>query len=222
MKNSNRADYTLLMSLIDVCETFVSIQGESTCAGTPCFFIRLSGCNLRCRYCDTPYAYLPGRAVEVGALVEEAASQWPDRVLITGGEPLMQKAFPELAGALGRTGKRVYVETNGSHDISVIPETVRTIMDVKCPGSGEGASFDAANLSRLRPWDEVKFVLSDRRDFDWAASFVIENHLNHICRAVLFSPIPGKLEANALAKWILDDQIPARLQIQLHKLLGLK
>jgi len=211
------------MRTLSVCETFLSIQGESSYAGSPCFFIRLAGCNLRCHYCDTQFAYGAGAPTAIATLVAQAAASPCRLVEITGGEPLQQDATPELAARLlSDTDKTVLLETNGSHDISVIPYDVVAVIDVKCPGSGEEKSFDLANLKRLRPVDEVKFVLSDRTDYEWAARFVREHDLAAGGRTVFFSPVWQTLEGGALASWIVEDGLPVRLQIQLHKVLGMK
>jgi len=212
-----------LIATVNVCETFVSIQGESTYAGLSCYFIRLAGCNLRCRYCDTTYAYVPGLDVPVPDLVAEFRASKAAIVEITGGEPLLQPGFRELAAALrDQGGKPVLVETNGSMDISAIPAGVIAIMDVKCPGSGVSEAMDPANIGRLRPQDEVKFVLSDRQDYEWAGDFVRRHNLPTRCHAVLFSPVFGKLPAKEVGQWILDDGLPVRVQVQLHKALGMK
>ena len=211
------------MGYVGVCETFVSVQGESSYAGLPCFFVRLAGCNLRCTYCDTPVVYSEGERRSVASIVTEATAASGILVEITGGEPLLQEAFPELAATLrDRSGKTVLVETNGSRDITIIPEGVITIMDIKCPGSGEVNSFDENNLERLRGRDEIKFVLSDRPDYEWARDFTKSKSLEQRCHAVLFSPVPGVLEAGELARWIMADGLPVRLQVQLHKILGMR
>ena len=211
------------MKTVNVAETFVSIQGESTYAGLTCFFIRLAGCNLRCRYCDTAYAYAPGRDVPVDELVAQGAASSAAIVEVTGGEPLLQPGFAGLAAGLrDRSGKPVLVETNGSLDISVVPKGVIAIMDIKCPGSGESEAMDTANLGRLRPEDEVKFVLGDRPDYEWAREFVKRHALHRICHAVLFSPVFGALDPRELGRWMIEDGVPTRLQVQLHKVLGVK
>ena len=166
------------MHEVDLYETFLSIQGESSYAGLPCFFVRLAGCNLACRYCDTPEARGTGTRRSIASIVEEATAAKAPITEITGGEPLLQEGFACLAVALrDQSGKKVLVETNGALDISIIPEGVTAIMDVKCPGSGESGSFDPANLQRLRSADEVKFVLSDRKDYEWARDFVVSHTL---------------------------------------------
>lgn|GEM_PF-232429 len=208
---------------VEVCETFTSIQGESTYAGMPCFFIRLAGCNLSCSYCDTPQALKPGTRKAVGDLVALAADSKVPLVEITGGEPLLQDGFVELAGRLvAETGKIVLVETNGTRDISAIPDKAVAIMDIKCPGSGAGAATDWDNIDRLRPYDEVKFVISDRADFDWAQGTVERYGLHSRCRAVFLSPAAGRLKAADLASWMLAAPAPVRLGLQLHGILGLK
>ncbi len=208
---------------VKVTETFVSLQGESTWAGLPCFFIRLSGCNLRCRYCDTRYAYEGGSETPVSELVESFVRSGVALAEITGGEPLLQQGFADLAtGLLQRGSKTVLVETNGSRDLSVIPDGVIAIMDLKCPGSGESAAMDFGNVGRLRPCDEVKFVIGDREDFDWACGMVGRHDLAGRCRAVLFSPVLGTLAAATLGEWLLAARLPVRLQLPLHKVVGIK
>jgi 7-carboxy-7-deazaguanine synthase len=205
-----------------VKETFISIQGESTFAGFPCFFIRLSGCNLRCSYCDTMSAYIGGERRTIPSLVEEYVKSGLAIAEITGGEPLLQPRTPQLAQALLDAGARtVLVETNGTMDIGVIPPGAVAVVDVKCPGSGAGESFNWVNLDRIRRHDEVKFVLSDRADFDWAADFVRRHELAGRCNAVLFSPVAGRLDPRVLAGWLVELKLPVRLQIQLHKMLGM-
>ncbi len=208
---------------VNVCETFVSIQGESSYAGLACFFIRLAGCNLRCRYCDTVYAREPGRETPVETLVERVRTDRAPLCEITGGEPLLQADFPALARALyDMSGKTVLVETNGSCDLSLVPDGVVAVMDVKCPGSGEAGSLDERNLARLRPCDEVKFVLSDRADYDWASNFVARHDLTSLCHAVFFSPVWPGLDVQNLAAWMLRDRSPARLHVQMHRLWGVR
>jgi len=209
---------------LQVSETFVSIQGESTFAGCPCFFIRLTGCNLRCSYCDTPHALTGGNPKTIPQLVDEFCVLGLTLVEVTGGEPLIQSGTPALLKALqtARPGAIVLLETNGSQDISVVPPAVITIMDIKCPASGAGDAFDWQNLERLRPQDEVKFVISDRADFDWAVRIVNEHAIASKCHAVLFSPVSGRVEPATLAEWLMASRVPARLNLQLHKLMGLR
>ncbi len=208
---------------VKVAETFVSLQGESTWAGLPCYFIRLAGCNLRCSYCDTRYAYEGGRETTVHELVAGFRASRAALAEITGGEPLLQDGFRDLASRL-RDCRRgpVLVETNGSRDLSVVPDGVIAIMDLKCPDSGETAAMDLGNLTRLRPADEVKFVMGSRGDFDWACEMVRQHALPERCHAVLFSPVFGSLEARTLGDWVLESGLPVRLQIPLHKVLGVK
>lgn len=208
---------------IEIIETFTSIQGESSYAGFPCFFIRLAGCNLRCGYCDTKFAYGPGKIVAVDGLVEECAAADTPISEVTGGEPLLHASFPALASLLrDRTRKPVLVETNGSLDISVVPEGIIAIVDVKCPASGMSGSMDMNNMRRLRPQDEVKFVVKDRKDYDWARGIMKEFNLISKCHVVLFSPVFGELDPSVLGQWMASDRLPARLQIQLHKAAGLR
>ena len=202
---------------LSINEIFFSIQGESTWAGSPCVFLRTTGCPLRCRWCDTEYAFFEGDRWHLDDLVEKACSYGADLVEITGGEPLAQPGTPALAAALLERGKTVLVETAGSHDISLLPDGAHAIMDLKCPSSGEQDSNDYDNLDRLRPGDELKFVIGTREDYDWAAAMVREHEL---CRwPVSFSPVWDELDADELARWILADGLPVRLQLQLHKIL---
>lgn len=212
-------------------EIFYSIQGESTHAGRPCVFVRLTGCHLRCAYCDTEYSFKEGATRPLGEIIEEICSHPCGLVEVTGGEPLLQPRVFDLMGRLCDLGKTVLVETSGACDIdgagACDPRVVR-IMDIKTPGSGEAERMDWANIERLRPCDEVKFVLCDREDYEWAADLVRRRDLASRVRAVLFSPVfeqapgleiagqPG-LSMRALAEWILADGLPVRMQAQLHK-----
>lgn len=204
-----------------VTEMFTSIQGESTWMGLPCFFVRLSGCNLRCSYCDTKHAYPQGKATEITSVVRAFARSSAAIAEITGGEPLAQAGFRDLArGLLEKGGGRpVLVETNGSLDISLIPDGVIAIMDIKCPGSGESAAMDFKNLDRLRPGDEVKFVVADRHDFMWACRIIRRHSLCERGHEVLASPVEGRLPASTLASWVMKSGLPIRVQIQLHKVI---
>lgn len=209
------------MASVEVAETFASIQGESTFAGRPCFFVRLARCNLRCRYCDTRRAWKPGRAREVSQLAAEFRRSGLGLAEVTGGEPLLQAGTPALIRALLKTGRgAVLVETNGSLDIGLVPRGAVTIMDVKCPSSGAAEAMRWANIGRLKPCDEVKFVIGDRADYTWARAVVRRCDLARRCRAVLFSPARGRLDPARLAGWILRDRLPCRLNLQLHKFLG--
>jgi 7-carboxy-7-deazaguanine synthase len=210
------------LAVVSVTESFESIQGESTYAGLSCFFIRLTGCNLRCNYCDTEYAYSGGRDIAVAELVDAWHSSGAVIAEITGGEPLLQKNFTALAIALRDDSARsVLVETNGSQDISLIPDEVVAVIDVKCPGSGAGDSFYMPNIDKLRSYDEVKFVINDRDDYDWAKKFVQKYDLTGKCNAVLFGCVSGKLDAGTLGKWIIADKLNIRLQVQLHKIMNI-
>ena len=196
---------------------FRSIQGESTFAGLPCTFVRLTGCNLRCTYCDTTYAYEDGRDMAVGevlGLIRELGSKL---VEITGGEPMLQEAeVVELTDHLVREAYQVLIETNGSRDIGKLAPEVTRIVDVKCPDSGMMDKTRWENLEKLRPTDQLKFVLSSRRDYEWAKNLVKERGL--MDRAtILFSPAFGLLEPKRLALWLCEDKLPIRLQLQLHK-----
>jgi len=207
--------------ILRVYETFSSLQGESTWAGLPCFFIRLAGCNLSCRYCDTLSArdLAAGREMTVAELVALAKSSGLALVEITGGEPLLQTGTPALCRALLATGVRVLLETNGSLPFGRLPAGVIRIMDVKCPGSGESSRLHRANLAALRPQDEVKFVLTDRHDYEYARRMIRRHQLHQKTTNLLFSPAWAQLDSEELAAWIMADRLPVRLQLQLHKLI---
>ena len=209
--------------MLRVVETFASIQGESTRAGEVCFFIRLAGCNLACSYCDTRYANEAGagRDVSVDALVEAARDARIPLVEVTGGEPLLQPETPELCRRLLAEGFTVLVETNGSLPIDRLPEGTRAIMDIKMPGSTMHGHFLEANLDLLRPGDEVKFVLSGRGDYEYALRMIREYRIESRTKGVtlLFGAVAGMLSPARLAEWLVADRVPARFQIQLHKLL---
>ena len=209
---------------IQVSDTFLSIQGESTYAGLPCFFIRLAGCNLSCSYCDTVAASQDiGRARSIASLATEVDRSKAAICEITGGEPLLQPGFTRLARALLKaTSRPVLVETNGSLDLSLVPTGAVAIMDVKTPGSGMHGSMHWENIARLRPHDEVKFVLVDRRDYEWARRMVRRHDIARRCRAVHFSPVLDTLAPDCLARWILKDRLAVHLHLQLHKVVGLK
>ena len=203
---------------LKVCETFYSLMGESTRVGLPAFFIRLSGCNLRCRYCDTTYAYEEGREVAVAAILK-AAGDFPTRlVLVTGGEPLLQEDTPTLLSGLVEAGFEVCLETNGSRPIDRVDDRVHRILDLKCPGSGMAAENYWLNLEWLTPRDEVKFVICDHDDFCWALE-VIKKHGLSGRLPLLISPVFGQVPAQEAAAWILESRLPLRLNLQLHKYL---
>ena len=202
--------------LLQVCETFASLLRESTRAGLPAFFIRLTGCNLRCRYCDTPYAYDGGREMSVAALVQAARSHPGNLVLVTGGEPLLQAETPDLLVALFEAGFTVLLETNGSLPIQGVDRRVHRILDVKCQGSGMAHHHDWNNLEELSPRDEVKFVISGHDDFSWALDMIRKYRLADRL-PVLISPVFGEVSPQAVAAWILASGLPLRLNLQLHK-----
>jgi 7-carboxy-7-deazaguanine synthase len=200
-----------------VNEIFFSIQGESTRAGCPCVFVRLTGCNLRCRWCDTEYAFYEGRHLAVEEIAERVRAYGCNLVEITGGEPLLQKGIHRLFQLLLDGGLTVMVETSGERDLSVVDPRVIKIMDLKCPSSGESARNRLANLEYLSAYDEVKFVIADRRDFDWAWGMIKQLQLPRRVGAVLMSPVFGTLAPAELADWILRGRLPVRMQIQMHK-----
>jgi len=210
-----------------ITEIFRSIQGESTYAGLPCIFVRLTGCNLRCTWCDTAYAFYGGTRMsidEVLGRVRELSGDEPCLVELTGGEPLLQEETVGLAERLTAEGYTVLVETSGERFVGVLPQEVTKIVDVKCPDSGEGGSFAIDNLKIVDQKDEIKFVIGSRRDYEFAKEFTAQHDLPRRVRQVLFSPVfpdpngswPG-LDARLLTEWILADRLPVRLGLQLHK-----
>lgn len=205
--------------MLTVNEIFHSIQGESSRAGTPCVFVRLTACDLRCAWCDTPYAFHEGRKRSVDDVLAEVEQYGCPTVEITGGEPLLQDDVYVLMDRLLGLGRTVLVETGGHRSIERVPSGVVRIVDVKCPGSGESHRTDWENLDRLTPQDEVKFVIQDRADYDFAVDVVRRHALHARCAAVLFSPVHGVLDPRTLAEWMLADRVPARLQMQMHKLI---
>ncbi len=207
------------MARVRLNEIFHSIQGESTWAGRPCVFVRLTGCNLRCRWCDTEYAFYEGRHAEVGAVVERVAAFGCPLVEITGGEPLLQQGVYPLMDALLTRGFTVMVETSGERDLARVDPRVVKIMDLKCPGSGESARIRWSNLEHLTRRDELKFVIADRRDYEWARAAIDERRLADRVNAVLMSPVFGEIDPANLARWILEDRLPVRMQLQMHKLI---
>jgi 7-carboxy-7-deazaguanine synthase len=204
--------------VLKVNEIFHSIQGESTRAGEPCVFVRLTGCNLRCVWCDTAYAFHEGSEMTVEQVVDRVAGYGCNLVEVTGGEPLLQADALPLMQALVDRGHAVLLETGGSLPLDRVPEGVRRIVDVKCPASGEAGRNRWENLEQLRPGDELKFVLADRGDYDWAAAQIRDRGLAGRF-PLLFSPVHDGLDPGELARWTLADRLPVRIQLQLHKLL---
>jgi 7-carboxy-7-deazaguanine synthase len=205
--------------VLQLSETFYSIQGESSFAGYPCLFFRLAGCNLRCSYCDARYTYEePATVTPLNTLLNEAA-RYPNALIeITGGEPLLQEGvYPLMAGLLA-AGRTVLLETNGSLSIARVPQEVVKIIDLKCPDSGMAEKMEPANLDLLSPHDEIKFVVSSRGDYDWAKAMIREHRLAEKATLIL-SPVIGRLAPALLAQWLMADALPARLQLQLHTLL---
>jgi 7-carboxy-7-deazaguanine synthase len=203
--------------MLTINEIFHSIQGESTHTGRPCVFVRLTACDLRCSWCDTPYAFHEGRKMSVDQVVADVDAFGCPVVEITGGEPLLQPDVYPLMRRLLEGGHTVLLETGGHRSIAQVPVGVIRIVDVKCPGSGEVEKNDWTNLDVLTPADEVKFVLKDRADYEFARDVVSRHALVGRCAAVLFSPVHGVLAPKDLAAWILEDRLPVRLQLQAHK-----
>jgi len=223
-------DQSLLEQTLRVNETFFSIQGESTYAGVPCFFVRLTGCPLRCHYCDTAYAFREGATRTIRAIVDEVERSGSRVVELTGGEPLAQKRAFDLITILCEQGYTVLIETSGAVDIRPCHPSAIRILDIKTPGSGESARNLWSNLEDLRPTDEVKFVVVDRADYEWSRDVIREHRLDKRCKAVLMSPAFPQTEGleilgcaglspRSLAEWILADRLPVRQQTQLHKLI---
>lgn len=201
-----------------VTEIFHSIQGEADAVGWPTVFVRMTGCPLRCVWCDTEYSFHGGQWRTIDQILVEVAQYGVRHVCVTGGEPLSQKRCLLLLHRLCDAGYEVSLETSGALDIAAVDPRVRKVVDLKAPGSGEAGRNRWKNLAHLRPHDQVKFVLADRIDYDWARAVVTEHALDTRCH-VLFSPVAGVLPPRELAEWILSDRLPVRLQIQLHKLL---
>ncbi|MCL5237792.1 MAG: radical SAM protein, partial [Nitrospirae bacterium] len=193
-----------------------SIQGESTYAGLPCVFVRLTGCNLRCAYCDTTYAYEEGREMSEGEVLQAVQAYGIRLVEITGGEPLMQRDTFPLATKMLDSGFSVLIETNGSLDIRALDKRAVVIMDIKTPKSGMFGQMALGNLDFLKEKDELKFVVADREDYDWVVRFIRDYHLPGKC-TVLLSPAYGLLSAETLSRWIIEDRLPVRLNLQIHK-----
>jgi 7-carboxy-7-deazaguanine synthase len=203
--------------VLTVNEIFHSIQGESTHTGRRCVFVRLTACDLRCSWCDTPYAFTEGRKMSIDDIVAHVKSYDCPVVEITGGEPLLQKNVYPLMQRLLDDGFTVMLETGGHISVERVPERVIKIVDVKCPGSGESHRNDWSNLERVGATDEVKFVIKHREDYDFAREVIARHTLAGRVRAILFSPVHGELDPKRLAEWILSDRLDVRLQLQTHK-----
>ncbi len=204
---------------VKVNEIFYSLQGESTAAGRPCVLVRLTGCQMRCVWCDSEYAFYDGNWMTLDEVVAEVERFGCPLVELTGGEPLLQPGARPLLQRLCERGFEVLLETGGGLDIGGVDPRVRRIVDVKCPGSGEAEHNRWQNLALLKPGDELKFVLADRADYEWAKRAIAERGLLALGLPIHFAPVWGSLEPAELAGWILADRLPVRLQLQLHKLL---
>ncbi|MGV6473614.1 MULTISPECIES: 7-carboxy-7-deazaguanine synthase QueE [Azotobacter] len=208
-----------MQETLRITEIFHSLQGETRTAGLPTVFVRLTGCPLRCGYCDTAYAFSGGAVLPLSVILERVASYGPRYVCVTGGEPLAQPNSIELLRLLCDAGYEVSLETSGAFDISAVDCRVSRVLDLKTPDSGEVARNRYANMTLLTRNDQMKFVLCSRQDYEWAVSKLIEYRLDERVGEVLFSPSHGQLEGRELADWIVADNLPVRLQLQLHKIL---
>jgi len=198
-----------------ITEIFYSIQGESSHAGRPCVFVRLTGCNLRCRWCDSEYTFTGGERMSIDEIAAQVKGYGCKLVEVTGGEPLAQAESFDLIHRLCEEGFEVLIETSGSIDVTPVDPRAKLILDLKCPGSGEVEKNRWSNLDILRPHDEIKFVIADRADYEWARNVVVERKLDRW--TVLFSPVWREMNMKSLAEWMLADHVPARFQTQLHK-----
>jgi 7-carboxy-7-deazaguanine synthase len=203
--------------MLTVTEIFYSIQGESTRAGRPCVFVRLTACDLRCAWCDTPYAFYEGRKRSIEEVIADVEAYDCPLVEITGGEPLLQDDVYPLMDRLVAAGRTVLLETGGHRPIDAVPRDVIKIVDMKCPASGEAGRNEWRNLEVIAPHDEVKFVIQDRADYEFAKDVIARYDLPERCAAVLLSPVHGVLDPKQLSEWLLGDHLPVRLQLQLHK-----
>ena len=202
---------------LKINEIYLSVQGESTWAGLPCVFVRLTGCNLRCTYCDTEYAFYEGVRRSLDDILMEVLALDCPLVEITGGEPLLQKNVLPLMTALCDAGRTVLIETSGAHDISKVDPRVHRIMDLKTPSSGEMEKNLYSNIACLSPRDEVKFVIGSREDYEWTRGQINRHRLAERVKAVLLSPVFGSIEPRQIVEWMLADRLPARFQLQIHK-----
>ena len=205
--------------MLTINEIFHSVQGESTFAGRPCVFVRLTACDLRCSWCDTPYAFYEGTKRKVDEVLAEVSAFGCPLVEVTGGEPLLQQDVYPLIDGLLAGGHQVLLETGGHRSTERVPEAVTTILDVKCPGSGESHRNHWENLDRLGERDEAKFVIKDRADYEYAKDVIARHDLAHKAGAILLSPVHGALDPRVLSEWILADGLPVRLQLQIHKII---
>ncbi len=208
-----------MQDTLRITEIFYSLQGETRTAGLPTVFVRLTGCPLRCQNCDTAYAFSGGEVLSIASILEQLAAYRPRHVSVTGGEPLAQPNCIALLRLLCDAGYAVSLETSGALDISAVDPRVSRVVDLKTPGSAEVGRNRYENLALLSPHDQVKFVLCSRQDYDWAVSKLIEYRLEQRAGEVLFSPSHQQLDACELAEWIIADNLPVRLQLQLHKIL---
>jgi 7-carboxy-7-deazaguanine synthase len=203
--------------LVTINEIFYSVQGESTYAGRPCVFVRLTACDLRCSWCDTPYAFHEGRKRDLADVLAEVERYDCPLVEVTGGEPLLQEDVYPLMNELLARGKTVLLETGGHRSTARVPDPVVTILDIKCPGSGEADRMDWENLERLRPRDEVKFVINDRVDYEYARDAIDRYRIGERAAAIHMSPVHGVMDPKTLSEWVLADSLPVRVQLQIHK-----
>jgi len=208
---------TIIKSLLTINEIYCSIQGESTYAGRRCVFVRLTACDLRCSWCDTEYAFYEGRKRSIDEVLGDVEQLDCSLVELTGGEPLLQDEVYPLMQSLVDRGRTVLLETGGHRSTARVPEAVVTILDVKCPGSGESHRNEWSNLERLRPHDEVKFVVKDRQDYEFAREVIAKFQIADRVSAIHLSPVHGVLDLRSLSEWVLEDRLPARVQAQLHK-----
>jgi 7-carboxy-7-deazaguanine synthase len=207
----------ITVTVLTINEIFHSIQGESTYAGRPCVFVRLTACDLRCRWCDTAYAFHEGRKMSVDEVIADVEARGCPTVEVTGGEPLLQADVYPLMQRLLDSGKTVLIETGGHRSIAKVPAGVIRIVDVKCPGSGEAEKNDWSNLAHLTKSDEVKFVIADRADYEYARNIIQRENLSQRVNAVLLSPVHGELDAKLLSEWVIADRLDVRVQLQVHK-----
>ncbi len=204
---------------VRITEIFYSLQGESRTIGLPTVFVRLTGCPLRCNYCDTAYAFHGGKSISIQAVLDEVASYQPRYVCVTGGEPLAQKTCWSLLQQLCEAGYEVSLETSGAISTEGVDPRVVKVVDLKTPDSGELAKNDYSNIQRLNPLDQVKFVICSRADYDWARFVVDQYQLQKKVSEILFSPSHGQVSPRDLAEWVLADNLPVRMQLQMHKII---